>query len=160
VKLKRGFLCENPYFLGGHGIPLVLLLVFYLVQRKREKIKTDKRYARFLKAPGKARGGLKKAAAYLRRNDIVKLYDAVFKTLQDYLGNKMNLPVGSVTAPDVEKMLVDGGHDPEIIKIVKDVFAMCDMARYASFAGKKEEAEETLEKVRKLIDYLENKVKL
>ena len=122
-------------------------------------MRTDKRYARFLIAPGKAKKGIKKAQNYLAKDNITRFYDSIFKTYQEYLGNKFNLPIGSVTAFVVEDKLRPANCEEGMLKMIREVFGECEMARYASSQMGAHEAEGTFEKVRKVIDYLE-KVKI
>ncbi len=153
---RRGdLLYRNPLFWGGQIVPLGVLLALFFVHKKEERLKTDKRYARTLKAPRSARNGIKKARNYLRKKDNIRFYDTVFKTLQEYLGNKFNIPGGSVTAEIIEDRLRPAGCEERVLEMIRQVFAGCDMARYASSVPGGKEAEEVLNKVRKVIDYLE-----
>jgi hypothetical protein len=157
---RRGsFLYNNLLFWGVQAVPLALFSVFYFNYRKKERILTDRTYARSLKAPRRARAGLAKARAYLDRNEVVPFYDAIFKTLQEYLGNRFDLPKGGVTVAEVEERLGPSGRDEEVLAMLKEVFSMCEMARYASSVPGGEEGKEILGKVRRVIDYME-KVKI
>ena len=152
---KGRFLYRNQLFWFGQFVPLVLLCVFYAARRKSERIRRDKGYARFLMAPRKARKGLARAKSYLAREDVLPFYDTVFKTLQDYLGNRFNLPRGSVTGQIIEDRLRPAGCDEKILEMLREVFSRCEAARYASSVSGGREAKETLEKVKRIIDYLE-----
>ncbi len=157
---RRGrFLYQSWLFWLGQLIPFAFLCVFYVSHRKNERIRRDKGYARFLKAPRKARNGLARAKSYLGRNDFPPFYDTVFKTLQEYLGDRFNLPRGSVTGQVIEDRLRPAGCSEKILEMLQEVFSRCEMARYASSVPGGHEAKETLEKVKRIIDYLE-KVKL
>ena len=120
---------------------------------------TDKSYARSLKAPKKAKIGLTEAKTHLGKGEILPFYDAIFKTLQEYLGDRFNLPKGSLTANVVEDRLRPSGCDEKILNVVSDVFSKCEMARYASTVPKREECKDVMKEVRKIIDYME-RVKL
>ena len=135
--------------------PIAIFWIFYASYRKRKRIETDRGYARFLKAPRKARSGLSRAKAFLERNDTPKFYDAIHKTLEEYLGNKFNLPKGNVTIQEIEARLCSSGCDTEMMKKLNDVFAKCEMARYASSVSEGEDHSQVLEDVRTIIDYVE-----
>ena len=132
-----------------------IFLVFYGVYRRKEKIRTDKRYARFLVAPGKARKGMRKAKTHLDKGNIDKFYDSIFDTFQKYLAGKLGLPIGAVTASGVENKLRSVQFNESIITMVRDIFAGCDMARYASTSVDADTAGAILNKVRRVIDHLE-----
>jgi hypothetical protein len=153
------FLYNSWLFWLVQFVPLAAFVFFYAGYRKQERILTDRSYARSLKAPRRARSGLAKAKAYLDKGDALPFYDAIFKTLQEYLGNRFDLPKGSVSLQDVEKRLIPAGCDESILGMLREVFSECEMARYASSVTGGKEAEDILEKVRKIIDYME-KVKI
>ena len=155
LRPKGEFLYKRGAFWALQLMPLALFAVFYAAYRKKERILKDKSYARFLKAPRKARKGLARARTYLARKDILPFYDTVFKTLQEYLGNRFNLPRGGVTEQIICDRLRPAGCDEKILKMLHDVLSECEMARYASFVPEKYEAEEVMEMVKKIIDYME-----
>ena len=153
------FLYKDWLFWLGQILPFALFMFFYSGYRKKERIRTDKGYARFLKAPRKARKGLAQAKAYLAKNKILPFYDIIFKTLQEYLADRLNLPRGNVTVQIIEERISPSDRDKEVIDMLREVFSKCEMARYASSVPGGEEAEKILDKVKKIIDYME-KVKL
>ena len=153
---RRGsHLYENNLFRAAQAVPLALFVIFYAGYRRKERILTDRGYARSLKAPRKARKGLRKAGVYLGKKDPLPFYDAIFKTLQGYIGDRLDLPAGSVTERTVENRLREGGCDAQIIGMLRDVLSRCEMARYASSVPGGDEAKDVLEKTRKVIDHVE-----
>ncbi|MFH1553220.1 MAG: BatD family protein [Candidatus Omnitrophota bacterium] len=159
LRQKRRFLYNSWLFWAGQVAPLALFAVFYVNHRKKERMIRDKGYARFLRAPRKARKGLIKAKAQLNKEDVLPFYDITFKTLQEYLGDRFNLPKGTVTNQVIEERLRPVEYDKGILEMLHDVFSRCEMARYASFVPGGHEEEEMLEKVKRIIDYME-KVKV
>ncbi|MGB3113501.1 MAG: BatD family protein [Candidatus Omnitrophota bacterium] len=156
LRPRESFLYQNPLFWLGQVIPVGAFLIFYGVHRKKEKIRTDKGYARFLRAPKQARKGISEAKSHLARGKTEEFYNVIFRTFQEYLANKFNLPLGSVTIQVIDEKLRPAGLDEDILEMLKDVFLKCDMARYATggLTGE-QEARAVLDKVRKVIDYLE-----
>lgn len=155
LREKGELVYTKPYFWGLQGSALALFLFFYVFHKRKEKLRTDRKYARFLKAPGSAKQGIKEAGAYLRKNDLVRFYDTVFRTMQKYLGNKFDMPEGGITAQDIDNKLRTMGCEEGVIGMVDEIFSGCDTARYAPSTQTKEDAEAVLEKVRKAIDYFE-----
>jgi hypothetical protein len=154
--LPEGYLLINDnYFRVLQPVFPVLFLIFYFSYKKRHRIRTDRGYARLLKAPRKARSGMKKAKALMDKGDIVGFYDAVQKTLEEYLGNKFDLSRGSVTASEISEKLVLSGADEEIIRKLNKVLSMCEMARYASSVSASGDHAKILEDTRRIIDHVE-----
>ena len=148
-------LVKNNYFRFLQVMAPILFLVFYFSHKKRERIKTDRGYARLLKAPRKARTGMKKAKMFFDRGDLPGFYDAIQKTLEEYFGNKFDLSKGSVTSSEVSAKLVSSGADDEVIKKLNDILSMCEMARYASSASENADQLKILEDTRRIIDHVE-----
>jgi hypothetical protein len=135
-------------------VPGLMFAAFYVSHRRKERIMTDRSYARSLRAPRKASRGLARAKKLLDREDRSGFYDAVFMTLQDYLGDRFDLPRGSVTVREVENRMGDKRNE-EFISMLRDVFSRCEMARYASSAMKEEDESRVFEEIKKLIDHFE-----
>ena len=123
------------------------------------RMRTDKSYARYLKAPRRARKGLAHAKGYLGKSEFVNFYDAVSKTLQDYLIGRLNLAKGNIAIDMLEEKLLSAGCDESVLGMLRHVFANCEMARYASSVSGEAEAAKVLEEVEKVIDALE-KIKM
>ena len=149
------YLFGNPLFWIFQALPAGLLAVMYLSRRKTEKMRKDKRYARFLRAPRKARGGIARAKALIGKKDPVQFYDVVFKTIQEYIGDKFDLPKGAVTSLIIDESLRPAGYDDDALNMLKEVFDACEMARYASLIPDAEKEGEILEKMKRAIDHME-----
>ncbi|MFH1665893.1 MAG: BatD family protein [Candidatus Omnitrophota bacterium] len=149
------FLYNSVVFWAAQIVPLIALVFFYGAHRQKERIMKDKTYEKFLKAPKKARKGIARARAHIAKGEIVLFYDEIFKTVETYLGGRFNLSPGNVTMRVVEDRLRPAGCDEKMLGMLGEVFARCEMARYASSVSGAREAEDTLEKVKKVIDYVE-----
>ncbi|MFH1411622.1 MAG: BatD family protein [Candidatus Omnitrophota bacterium] len=148
-------LYHNKVFLFGQMIPLLGLAFFYASYRKKERMLTDKRYARSMKAPKAARKGLAKARSFLDKGEVSLFYDEVFKTLQSYLSGKFNIAIGNITARTSEERLRVFGCEDEIIEMLNEVFSACERARYASSETGGEEPQKVFLMVKKIIDRVE-----
>lgn len=155
LRRRESYLYEDNIFRVAQVVPLALFVIFYAGYRRKERILTDRGYARSLKAPRKARKGLKKAGGYIGKKDPLPFYDTIFKTLQGYVGDRLNLSAGSVTERAAEDRLREAGCDAEILGMLRDVLSRCEMARYASSVPGGDEAKTVLEQTRKVIDHVE-----
>jgi hypothetical protein len=155
VVSESSALVRDKHFLFLQLVPPVLFLAFYFSYKKRQRIRTDRGYARLLKAPRRARSGMKKAKTLLDRGDLPGFYDAIQKTLEEYLGNKFDLPKGGVTSAEVSEKLILGGGGDDMVKKLKEVLSMCEMARYASSVSGTVDHLEVLEETRRIIDHVE-----
>ncbi len=130
----------------------------YVLYRRTHKMETDVVYARRLLAPRRARKGLAEAKRLLDGGEHKKFYDALFKVLQEYLGNKLHLPGGAVTFDSVREKLpvpTDSVHLSEIQK----AFEECDAIRYSSQEARAPAAQGSYERLERIIDYWERRLK-
>lgn len=105
---------------------------------------TDLGYARRLQAPRKAKKNLAMAQRLLKSKEANKFYDAVFKTMQEYLGDKFHLPTAGLTS-DVVEELRRKEIDEELLKRIRQCFDDCDSARYAPSSITKEQMAKTFD---------------
>jgi len=151
---KGVFLCKNRLFIFLQLMPLILIIMSLIFQRRRERLQSDVGYARRLRASGYVRRHLRGLRKLLKTNDPAKFFDAVFKALQEYLGDKFHLPTAGITGNVVEE-LRHRGVDLEILDKLKECFTACDMARYTTSGLDKEKMQETLKLFEEIVDRLE-----
>jgi len=108
-----------------------------------------------LRAPRKSRAGMRKAKVFIDKGDSGAFYGAIQKTLEEYLGNKFDMPKGSVTPHEISAKLVSSGAQDEIIRKLNDVLSVCEMARYASSAPESADLVKILDDTRRIIDHVE-----
>ncbi len=154
---RGGYLYGNGGFIFLNLLPLLALIAIFAIYKRNERLKTDLRYARRLRAPKKARAGLNEARGFLSQNKAHEFYDSVFKTLQEYLGNRYHIAAGGITVNIVDEVLRPKGLDNEMLNNLKDIFMQCDMARYAPSEFNEEKMQESLANLKKIIDYMERK---
>jgi hypothetical protein len=156
LRRKGGYLFKNPLFLSLQVLPLLLLLSVWLIQKKRERLSTDIGYARRLKAPRKARKGIEEASRHLKNNNAEAFYGAVFRTLRRYIGDRFHIASGGITIEIVDTDLKNRGLPEEVLTDIKDVFRECDIARYAHSGIGSSDMQTTLNRLKDLIQKLEN----
>jgi len=115
-------------------------------KRRTDKLRSDVAYARRARAAKNARKLLAAATSY----------DEVQRTLQNYLGDRLNIPAVGITASIVDEQLVPRGVNGELATQTRACFEACDTARFAG-GGSDGGVQETRETVEQLINELEKK---
>ena len=152
---KRGmFLYKSGLFAALQVIPLIIIGALVAVKKRTSRLQTDIRYARRLRARGKARKSLKLAQKFLAGGDPAGFYGTVFKTLQEYLGDKFHLPAGGITA-EVTKDLQRFNIPKDLINEIEACFGRCDRARYAPSSATSQDMKTTFELLSDIIEKLE-----
>ncbi len=136
-------------------LSIMTLSALLFVYSWQNRLKSDIAYARKLQAPKKAKNGLAHAKHLLAKGDAKAFYDATFKTLQDYLGDKLHLPSGAITFPAVEDIFNSKSIDANIMGSLKAIFDECDMVRFASANFDAIRMRTTYQNLEKIIDYIE-----
>tara|TARA_B100000315_G_scaffold115297_1_gene105826 strand:- start:2831 stop:4630 length:1800 start_codon:yes stop_codon:yes gene_type:complete len=152
-------LYRSPGFTALVLSSFIIWLGFLLVYKRTHKLKTDVVYARRLRAPKEARKGLQQAMTFMEHKQTKEFYNIVFKTLQDYFGNKFHFSSGAITYETVENKLKSSHIPPEISQSIKSIFSECDMVRYASAEINEDKMKDVFEKTQKIIDSIERRFK-
>jgi len=136
-------------------LSFVLFIGIILFHLKQQKLITDERYARRLRAPTKAKKGLQEIGRLLREGKTEAFFDAVFKTIREYLADRFHLPCGGITVITIEEFAKEKGIASEVLDKIKKIFADCDMARYAPAQFGQKHLEDIFQSLKEIIDYLE-----
>jgi hypothetical protein len=126
--------------------PALALLGTIGWKRRTDKLRGDVAYARRTRAAKKARKLLTSATSY----------EEIQRALQHYLGDRLNIPVGGITANVIDEQLVPRGVNGELADRARACFEACDTARFAG-GGADMSVQATRESVERLIDELETK---
>ena len=131
-------------------------LLFY---QRSCRIRTDIVYARRLQAPRQAKKGLIRAKELIAKGNKEEFYDTVFKTIQQYLGNKLHLSSGAVALETVQSRLEENNIEQKLIDEIKLIYDECDMIRYASASMSQENMNTSYQRLERIIDHLERFLK-
>jgi len=116
-------------------VPLLAWMAATLVDRRRERLGADLRYARFTRAGRAARAALAQAREALARGDAAAFHDRVAHAVSEYLAAKLDLPPGAVTADAASARLREAGLVGGVADDLRDFLAACEVARFAPSAA-------------------------
>jgi len=155
---KNDFLYKNKILLLINIFPLLMLAALYLYELYRNRLRTDIRYARSLRARGAASKRLKLARKIMHKNMVKEFYSEIYRAVIEYIADKLNIPHASITKDSLEERLKDIGVDKEVIGKVKTLFDDCDMARFASAGFTSDDMWRTLKQAEEIINTLERHI--
>jgi len=138
-------------------LPLVFLAALYFVEGRKNRLARDSVYAGRVRAFRVSRKGMSDLKNKSRSADTKVFYETLFKVLQDYLGNRVNVPAGGITADIVDHVLAARGIDYEILAKVRALFETCDRVRFSSLAADRVKMKDDLLELREIIEYFERK---
>ncbi len=122
---------RSVLFLLWQPVPLLLFATAVWYDRRRQRLTGDERYARFTRAGKQAKRALNAAQSALAAGNRQQFYDAVSRTMQEYLAAKLGLPPGAIDADAV----ASSGVSAECAQRVRDFLATCEQVRFAPGAG-------------------------
>lgn len=152
---KGAFLYKNIFFLYLHLIPLISFILIYILYQISLRLKNDLKFARQIQAPKKAKAGIRKASGYLKKENSKEFYDAVFQTLQEYLGDKFHLPDKGITISVLDDISKHNSIDAGILNKLRDIFRDCDAWRYAALETNKLKMAEMIKNLEDVIEYFQ-----
>lgn len=107
-------------------VPILVLVGAAAFDRQRSRLTGDARYARFSRAEREVRRELSLAENALAAHQLDECYDHVSRAVREYLGAKLDLPVGAVDPDTVARTVVEA----ESLAIVRRFFDSFEASRY------------------------------
>ncbi|MFA6321616.1 MAG: BatD family protein [Candidatus Omnitrophota bacterium] len=138
-------------------VPLIALVIIYIVVGRINKIKYDTVYAARLIAFKVSRSGMRALKHKTKLNDSKIFYEELFKTMQEYLGNRLYLPPAGLTFDMVNQKLLAKDVDAAVITKIRNLFTVCDEARFAFLNFGVEKMQDDYRELVDVINYLERK---
>jgi hypothetical protein len=173
LRPKSALLYKNKIFLAVNVVPLILLIFFYIYEAHRKRLRTDIGYARSRRARGLASKRLKEAQSIMLKekvhpvrksplaskqdfsSGVKEFYAEIYKAVIEYIADKLNIPHPSITKDLLEEKLKARSIPESVIVKVKELFDICDMARFASGRFSKEDMARTMEEAADIIGEFE-----
>lgn len=131
------FVSKNKLFIGSarywlwYVVPLLLLIVVYVFNRKKAKENANVALMRTKKANKTAIRRLKQAEKFLKQQDKEKFYDEVLRALWGYFSDKLSIPVAELSKNNIEAELSKYGISDVLIGKFMNILNTCEFARYA-----------------------------
>ena len=138
-------------------IPLTAMLSLYIIYARKNRLIRDTRYAHRAQAIKNMRTEFFELKDRLKSNDAKSFYETLFKTMQNYLGGKLYLPVAGLTFDMVEPILKSKDVDIEIVGKIKNIFQICDRAKFALSNIDEFKMKDDMKELEEIIRYFERK---
>jgi hypothetical protein len=117
------------------GLPALLVFGAWFRSAHRNALAGDVARARRQKAPKAAKEQLQRAHVALRKKDAALFYEAAWNALADYLGHRLNLAPGEVSANKVAEKI------PQQAEALTELFNTIEQRRYGASASEDSVAE-------------------
>lgn len=115
--------------------PIIIGVIGYLVLKRQTNLNSDTVGLKRKKATKMAKKHLKEAKNLLNNGEQNDFYDAVFKALNGYVSDKLNIPNSSMNKSIIESKMIALGIQSDTLELFKTTIDHCEMARFAPVAS-------------------------
>jgi len=124
-------LVQRPWFLALQGVPALAWLGSALWRRRTEQLANNPRLRRQRQVAERIREGRNELRAFAAENDSDQFFGALFRLLQEQLGERLDLPASAITEAVIAERLQPAGVPEATLSGLHELFQACNLARYA-----------------------------
>ncbi|MFA5033872.1 MAG: BatD family protein [bacterium] len=158
LKKENNCLYKNKMFLFVQILPLLALLIAFVSAKQKEKLLTDKAYARAVGADRTRKKGLAKCQKTLTKGMTKEFYDEVHRILIGYISGKLNIPAPALTTEVAINRLKGKGVDEELLKRFHNLLSCCELTKFGLGELKNEEMKKNYKELTELLTEFSKKL--
>jgi hypothetical protein len=131
-------LLYRPWFVALQGLPIAAWLGALLWRKRVEHLAKHPRIVRRQAVRRAVRQGLTQLRQLAQANQAEEFFALVFRLLQEQLGERLDLPAAAITEAVVDDQLRPRGVPAASLEALRDLFHVCNQARYAPLSSSQE----------------------
>jgi BatD DUF11 like domain len=131
-------LLRQSWFLALQVVPLLVWLGLLVARKNRENLANNPRLRRQRAVDQRVRDGLSQLRAQAAATDSEGFFATLFRLLQEQLGERLDMPSSAITESVIDEKLTRMSVKAETLTGLRELFQMCNMARYAPIKSVKE----------------------
>ena len=135
---SSAMLIASPAFLGVQLLPPAVWLGLLLLRKQRERLANDPRLRRKQEVARIIRHGLGELREQAAANNSEAFFATLLRLLQEQIGERVDRPGNGITEAVIEEKLRPASAPAELCDSVREVFHMCNLARYAPVKSSQE----------------------
>jgi hypothetical protein len=128
---SRPPLLRQAWFLALQGVPVLAWASLLARRWRRETLENNPRLRRQREAAQRVREGLQNLRVAAQTNQSEAFFVALFRVLQEQLGERLDMPASAITEAVIEERLRPRGVNEETLRALHELFQTCNLARYA-----------------------------
>ena len=121
----------SKWFIPGLIIPVIVFLGLLLFVKQNEKLESNAKLFKYLKAEKIAKKRLREAEKARISNDHFVFYNEIEKALQGYLEDKLEIAKSEFTKEFISENLSEKGIGIENINNVLEILSTCEFMKYS-----------------------------
>lgn len=131
-------LLRRSWFLALQVVPLLGWLGLLAARKSRENLANNPRLRRQREVDQRVRDGLAQLRKQAAATDSEGFFATLFRLLQEQLGERLDMPSSAITESVIDEKLARMSVQAETLTGLRELFQMCNMARYAPLKSVKE----------------------
>jgi hypothetical protein len=129
---------QQSWFLALQALPVVAWLSAVVWRRRTEQLANNPRLRRRRQVAQLVRQGLLELRQHVAANRSDDFFAALFRLLQEQLGERLDLPASAITEAVIEERLRPRGVPETTLASLRELFQTCNLARYAPIKSSQE----------------------
>jgi hypothetical protein len=131
-------LVTRPWFLAVQSVPVLAWLAAFVWRKRADNLASNPRLRRQRRVAQLIEGGLSDLNKFAAENKSNEFFAMLFRLLQEQLGERLDCPAISITEADVDVRLIQLGANPAALDLLRELFQLCNQARYAPIQTRQE----------------------
>ncbi len=124
-------LLTRPAFLAVQSLPVLAWLAALVWRRRADNLANNPRLRRQRRVAGLVQSGLDDLRRFAAENNSDEFFATLFRLLQEQLGERLDCPASSITEAVIDERLVRLGAPETTLTGLRELFQLCNQARYA-----------------------------
>jgi hypothetical protein len=131
-------LIQSPMFLAAQGVPVLAFVAAFLWRRRADSLANNPRLRRQRAVAELIRRGVVDLHRLAAENQSEQFHAALFRLLQEQLGERLDCPASAITEAVVDEKLRPRGVPDSTLEQIHELFQSCNLARYAPVRSSQE----------------------
>jgi hypothetical protein len=124
-------LLTRPAFLAVQGVPMLAWLAAFVWRKRTDSLANNPRLQRQRRVARLVQSGLDDLRRLAAENNSTDFFATLFRLLQEQLGERLDCPSSSITEAVIDERLVMLGTPEPVLAGLRELFQLCNQARYA-----------------------------
>ena len=124
-------LLTRPAFLAMQSLPVFAWLAAFVWRKRTDSLANNPRLRRQRRVAQLVREGLNDLRRAAAENNSDEFFATLFRLLQEQLGERLDCPASSITEAVIDERLVLLGAPETTLAGLRELFQLCNQARYA-----------------------------
>ncbi|MBN1291977.1 MAG: protein BatD [Candidatus Latescibacteria bacterium] len=150
----KKYVVSNQLYYLLYVLPFTLFSTAFIVKRRRDTIERNSGLKRKLNAWKTVQKRLNEASLLMSKNDRAAFYGKLSETITDFIGDRLNIDTGALTAGVLDDILSSNSVEKSLAERTRKTLELCDFFRFSSTGSGQEMQDKLLRNTIEILDKL------